>query len=251
VVPRRLRVHGLSGGSRGGAGGPATDPASLGLNHHMRKRTVWGPGLVPAMSPVAAAPRLHLEEGTEVMGIPIHSPVYASAVEAHLGKLGAKFARTCSAVGGQTDSQSVHALLRNCLGTAKVQSALRTLSLRQTAAFSEGVTVTQRSTWNALVGAPVLAAARVQSNLPISEGGCGVASASEVGQVARLAGVKHFFARAEPQLGCERRRVVPLATEGGLLDALNARLQPTLEPLASWRRTSQVELPDEDVRPKH
>jgi len=44
---------------------------------------------------------------------------------------------------------------------------------------------------------------------------------------------------------------VPLATEAGLLDALNARLPPALEPLASWTMTGKVELPDEDARRQH
>jgi len=49
-------------------------------------------------------------------------------------------------------------------------------------------------------------------------------------------------------LGCDRQLLVPLATEAGLLYALNASLPPTLEPLASWARTGKVELPDGDVR---
>jgi len=57
-----------------------------------------------------------------------------------------------------------------------------------------------------------------------------------------------FLARAEPLLGCDRQLFVPLATEAGLLDALNARLPPALEPLASWTRTCKVGLPDGDVR---
>jgi len=57
-----------------------------------------------------------------------------------------------------------------------------------------------------------------------------------------------FLARAEPLLGCDRQQVVPLATEAGLLDALNVRLPPALEPLASWTRTGKVELPDGDMR---
>jgi len=84
-----------------------------------------------------------------------------------------------------------------------------------------------------VVGTPVSAAAWVQATLPISEGGCGVASASDVAPVARLAGILQFLARAEPMLDCDRQQVIPLATEAGLLDALNARLPPTLEPLAS------------------
>jgi len=41
-----------------------------------------------------------------------------------------------------------------------------------------------------------------------------------------------FLARAEPLLGCDRQLVVPLATEAGLLDALNTRLPLALEPLS-------------------
>jgi len=44
---------------------------------------------------------------------------------------------------------------------------------------------------------------------------------------------------------------VPLATETGLLDALNARLPPALEPLASWTRTGKVELRAGDVGSQH
>jgi len=61
-----------------------------------------------------------------------------------------------------------------------------------------------------------------------SEAGCGVASASDVAPVARLAGVLQFLALVEPLLGCNRQVVVPLATEVGLLDAPDARLPPPL-----------------------
>jgi len=50
----------------------------LGRELNLRNTTVWGPGLVPASSPLAAATRLHLEEGTEVLRVPIHSPLYQS-----------------------------------------------------------------------------------------------------------------------------------------------------------------------------
>jgi len=56
-----------------------------------------------------------------------------------------------------------------------------------------------------------------------------------------------FLARGELMLGCDRQLVVPLATEAGLFDALNARLPPALEPLASWTRTGKVQLTDEDI----
>jgi len=102
-----------------------------------------------------------------------------------------------------------------------------------------------------VVGTPTSDAAWVQTTLPMSEGGCGVASAADVAPVARLAGVMQFVARAEPMLGCDRQLVVPLATEAGLLDALNARLPPALEPLARWTKTGKVELPDGDVRRQH
>jgi len=111
------------------------------------------------------------------------------------------------------------------------------------------VTATQRATWDAVVGTPTSDAAWVQTTPPLSEGGCGVASASDVAPVARLAGVMHFLARAEPMLGCDRQLVVP--TEAGLLDALNARLPPALGPLAGWTRTGKVELPEWDVRRQH
>jgi len=201
----------------------------------MRKTTVWGPGLVPATSPLAAATRLHLEEGTEMLRVPIHSPLYHSPVGPHLGTLKGNFARTCAPVAALADTQCAHALMPSCLGPAKVQDALRTLPLRHTAVFAADVTATQRATWDAAV----------------SEGGSGVASAAELAPVARLAGIMQFLARAEPMLGCDRQLDVPLATEAGLLDALNARLPAALEPLATWTRTGKLELPDGDVRRQH
>jgi len=141
--------------------------------------------------------------------------------------------------------------MRNCLGPAKEQYALRTLPLRHTAAFAEGITVTQRATWNTVVGTPVSVAAWKPATLPISEGGCGVASASDVALVARPAVVLQSLARAEPMLGRDRQMVVHLATEAGLLVAINARLPPMLEPLASWTRMGKVDLTDEDVRRQH
>jgi len=56
----------------------------LGLELNLRKTTAWGPGLVPASSPVTAATRLLPEEDPEVLGVPIHSPLYHAPVGAHL-----------------------------------------------------------------------------------------------------------------------------------------------------------------------
>jgi len=89
-----------------------------------------------------------------VLGVPIQSPLCASAVETHLGKLGAKYAHTCSAVGALADKQSAYALMRSCLGPAKVQYAQRTLPIRQSAASAEVVTLAQPATWNTVVGTP-------------------------------------------------------------------------------------------------
>jgi len=75
-------------------------------------------------------------------------------------------------------------------------------------------------------------AAWVQTTLPMSEGRCGVASAADVAPVARLAGVMQFLARADLMLGCDRQLVVPLATEAGLLDTLNA---PLPRPSNNWQ----------------
>jgi len=127
--------------------------------------------------------------------------------------------------------------MRSFLGPAKVQYALRTLPLRHTAVFAADVTPTKRATWDAVVGTPDSDAAWVQSTLPMSEGGCGVASAADVAPVARLAVVMLFLARAEPMLGCDRQLVLSLDTEAELLDDLNARLPPAVELLASWTRT--------------
>jgi len=80
----------------------------------MRKNTVWGPGLVPATSPLAAATRFHLEEGTEVLGVTIHSSLYHSPVGAHLGTLKGKFARTWAAVAALADARAHVVLLGPC-----------------------------------------------------------------------------------------------------------------------------------------
>jgi len=57
--------------------------------------------------------------------------LYPSPVGAHLGTLKGKFARTCAAVVALADTQSTHALMRSCLGPAKVQYAPRNLPLRR------------------------------------------------------------------------------------------------------------------------
>jgi len=172
-------------------------------------------------------------------------------VGSHLKTLKDQIARTCAAVAALADTQCAPALMRSHLGPAKVQYALRPLPLRHTAVFAADVTATQRATWDALVGKPTSNAAWVQATLPMSEGGCGVASVADVAPVARLAGVMQFLARAELMLGCDRQLVVPLATEAGMLDALYARLLPALQPLASWIRTGKVKLPDGYVRRQH
>jgi len=147
-----------------------------------------------------------------VLGVPIHSPLYLAPVGTHLGTLKGKFARTCAALAALVDTQCAHALMRSGLGPEKVQYALRTLPLCHTAVLVADVTAPQRATWDTVVGTPSSDAAWVQTTLPMSEGGCGVASAAHVAPVARLAGIMQFLERT---------------------DALNARLPPALEPLAS------------------
>jgi len=126
----------------------------LGLELNMRKTTVWGPGLVPASSPLTAATRLHLEEGTDVLGVPIHSLLYHAPLGTHLGTRKGKFASTCAALAALADTQCAHALMRACLGPAKVQYAHRTLPLHHTAVFAADITATKRSTWDAVVVTP-------------------------------------------------------------------------------------------------
>jgi len=160
----------------------------LGMELNLRKTTVWGPGLVHASSPLTSATRLYLEEDMEVLVVPIHSSVYYALVGTHLGTLKGTFARTCAAVTALADTQCAHALMLSCPGTPKLQHALRTLPLRYTASFAADVTVTKRASWDAVVGKPTSHAAWVQTTLPMSECGCGVASAADVAPVARLAG---------------------------------------------------------------
>jgi len=116
-----------------------------------------------------------------------------------------EFASTCAAVAALADIQCAHALMRSCLGPAKVQYALRTLPVRHTAVFAADVTATQRATWDAVVGTSTFDKAWVQTTLPMSECSCGVASAADVAPVARLAGIMQFLARAEPMLGSDRQ----------------------------------------------
>jgi len=112
------------------------------LELKLRKTTVWATGLVPASSPLTAATRLHLEKGTEALGVPIHSLFYQASLGTHLGTLKGMSARTCAAVAAPADTQFAHALMRSCLGPAKVQYALRTLPFRHTAVFAADVTAT-------------------------------------------------------------------------------------------------------------
>jgi len=125
--------------------------------------------------------------------------------------------------------------MRDCLGPAKMQYSTRTPPLRHTAAFAEWITLTQRATGSTVVGTPVSATAWVQATLLIGEGGCGLASASDVAPVARIAGILQLLARVEPMLDCDRQCFVPLATKVGQLDALNARLPRRYNPLRAGR----------------
>jgi len=193
---------------------------------------VWGTGLVPAASPLAEATRLHLEGDTEVLGVPNHSSTYPSPSGTHLVAMKGQFARTCLAVAALADTQSAHALMRSCLGPAKVQCALSTLPIRHRAAFAADFTASQRATWDAVVGTPTSDAAWVQTTLPLSERGCGFASASDVSPVARLVGVMQFLAWAEPLLGCDRQMVVPLATETDCWTSSTPACHP---PWNDWR----------------
>jgi len=71
-----------------------------------------GPGTGVHGVPLANATRLHLEEGTQELGVPIQSDLYHSPVGVHLGTLKGKFARTCAALAALADTQCAHALMR-------------------------------------------------------------------------------------------------------------------------------------------
>lgn len=59
------------------------------------KTTIWGPGQVGAQSPLAAATRLEMEAGTEVLGAPIHTDLSTSSMEDPLTALLVKFVKPC------------------------------------------------------------------------------------------------------------------------------------------------------------
>jgi len=120
VVPRRRGVYEFCGGSGRVLTALQQTLPTFGLELNLRKTTVCGPGLVAATSPLAAATRLRLDGGMEVLGVPIHSPFYSSPVGTHLADLKVTFARTCAAVAALADPQSAHALRRYCLCPAKV-----------------------------------------------------------------------------------------------------------------------------------
>jgi len=183
-----------------------------------------------------------------VLGVLMHSPLYHAPVGTHLGVLKGNFARTFAAVEALADTQCAHALMRSCLGPARYSTPSAPYLSVTTAVFAADVTATQRATWDALVGTPTSDAAWMQTSLLMSECDCGVSSAADV---VRLAGVRQFLARAKLMLGCNRKLVVPLASDTGLLDAVNARLPSALKPLESWTRTGKLELPDGDVMPQH
>jgi len=75
VLPGRWGLPGLGGEVEEVLGVLRQTMPPLGLQLNLRKTTVWDPGLVPASCPLTAATRLHLEEGTEVLGVPIQSPL--------------------------------------------------------------------------------------------------------------------------------------------------------------------------------
>jgi len=95
----------------------------LGLEINVRKTTVCGPGLMPATSLLRAATRLHLEEGTDVLGVPSKPPRWGPTWESLVQNLHPLARRL-----GAWQIRSPR--MRNCLGPAKVQYALRTLPLR-------------------------------------------------------------------------------------------------------------------------
>jgi len=56
------------------------------------------------------------------------------------------------------------------------------------------------------------------------------------------------MAQAEGMLGCDRSWLEGVVAERGLLEALSARLPDNLEPIAGWRRTGALSLPDGEFR---
>jgi len=131
----------------------------LGLELNLRKTTVWGPRLVPASSPLTAAATPSSGGGHGGAGGTDPLPPQPRAGGDPPGNAKGKLARTSAAVVALAYTQCAHALIRSCLGPAKVEYALRTLPLLHTAVFAEDVTATQRDTWEAVVGTPTSDAA--------------------------------------------------------------------------------------------
>jgi len=126
-----------------------------------------GPGLGACDVPLVT----HLEGGTEVLGVLNPLPRLPLGGGGPPGHPEGQVRAHVRGRGGMADTHSAHALMRSCLGLAKVQYALRTLPIRHTAAFVTDVTPTQRAAWDAVVGTPASDAAWVQNTPPLSEGG--------------------------------------------------------------------------------
>jgi len=186
----------------------------------MRKTTILAPGQVIPDLPLAATTRLEMEIGTKVFGVQIQTNISVTPVEDHLTALLTKFARTCAAVASLQHAQCAHALMRSFLGSAKVQYALRTLPLRLTTGVADSVTMTKRRAWDDIMKASASCGARQQATLPLSMGGCGISSASDVAPLSLLAGILQLLANADSLLGSDRHSVVPMTTEAGRVGAL-------------------------------
>ena len=94
--------------------------AALGLQVNLGKTTVWGPGAT-AGGPLLAAAR-HLPPGTApvVLGVPVATRDCEPALRDGLRNTVAEFRELAARISSLPDSQVAHALLRQCLGPAKV-----------------------------------------------------------------------------------------------------------------------------------
>jgi len=176
----------------------------LGLELNVARTMLWGPGVPGEASPLRRAARLELENSMQVLGVPICIHIGDAPLSQPLTGVQAKQTMLLGKVGELSDKQSAHALMRMCLGPSRIQNALRTLPLAETAEFADAVSKVQCEAFTKLLGGNLSDSGWQQASLPLSEGGCGLSCAAFLAPVARLAGIIHFMAQAEGMLECDR-----------------------------------------------
>ena len=223
---------------------------SAGLQINLRKTTLWGPSASPEAQAALPADsflrRVSIKSSRDVLcvlGVPVVALGNETALKTHITTVAHEMAAQMQLVSMLPDKQVAHSILRVCLGPVKASYLLRTVPYVHTKGMVAVLEAAQRASWATVVGGNLSPQAWIQSTMPISQGGCGLHLASNVGLSGRVSSILAFLTNGPATLGADAALGDRLRSEIPLVNAIRNATSQVFEPVKTWLEADQITIP--------